>query len=80
MPRYFFHVRDRQGLLRDEEGRELPSPEVARAEAAKGVRSILSEEVGHGTLDLLGSVEVLDEAGHLVFSLRFDEAVEIRAA
>ena len=33
MARYYFHIRDGNNLIRDEEGIELPSLEAARAEA-----------------------------------------------
>ncbi len=33
MARYYFHIRDGNNLIRDEEGTELPSLEAARAEA-----------------------------------------------
>jgi hypothetical protein len=63
----------------DEEGRELPDLEVARAEALKGVRGILAEDVLQGQLNLKGRLELLDEAGALLFTLPFAETVVILA-
>ena len=34
MPRYFFHLRDDEELIRDEEGADLPDLAAARKEAA----------------------------------------------
>ena len=78
MPRYFFHVRDGSGLAEDEEGRELPNVESARAEAIKGVRSIISDEVKRGLIDLRGDITVTDKDGVALLLLEFEEAVELR--
>ncbi len=77
MPRYHFHVYDSFGLVEDEEGRELPSVDAVRREALKGVRSILSDELKQGRLDLRGRVEVKDGDGSIVLTLHFREAVEL---
>jgi hypothetical protein len=77
MPRYYFHVRDGGGLVEDEEGRELADADVARNEALKGVRSIVSEEAKQGLVDLRGTLEVHDGA-RLVLSLPFSDAIELR--
>ena len=78
MPRYFFHVRNGIGDAEDEEGRELPSVEAARREAIKGVRSIISDEVKQGLIDLRGEITVTDEDGAALIRLGFEEAVELR--
>lgn len=77
MSLYYFNVRNGIGLVEDEEGCELASLEQARAEAVRGARSIIADEVLQGKLDLSGSIEVLDEAGELLFALSFGEAVTI---
>ena len=78
MPRYFFHVRNGIGDAEDEEGRELPSVEAARREAIKGARSIISDEVKQGLIDLRGEITVTDEDGAALIRLGFEEAVELR--
>lgn len=78
MPRYFFHVRNSIGNAEDEEGRDLSSLEEARREAVKGIRSIISDEVKQGLIDLRGEITVTDEDGAAVLKLRFEEAVELR--
>lgn len=78
MPHYYFHVRNGNGLVEDEEGRDLPDRATARAEALKGVRSILSEDVLAGFLDLQGRIDVVEEAGEPVLSMDFGEAVDVR--
>ena len=77
MPRYHFDVQNGAGLVLDDEGRELPNLEVARKEAIKGIRSLISAEVEKGSLDLTGRLTVRDGAARTVILLRFDEAVSI---
>lgn len=45
MPRYFFHVRDSDGLSEDNEGAILPGDEQARLEALKAAREMLAEKI-----------------------------------
>ncbi len=77
MPRYRFNVDNSIGFVADEEGRELPDLAAARAEALKGVRSILAEDVLNGRLDLKGRLEVTDEAGEILATIGFADAVDI---
>ncbi len=77
MPRFHLNLYNRAGASRDEEGLELPDLDSARAAAIDGIRSLASEEVRRGRLDLAGRVEILDEAGTLLATIAFAEAVEI---
>src|SRR4051812_43221373 len=43
MPRFFFHVRERDKLFEDEEGQELPDVEAAELEAAQSAAEISRE-------------------------------------
>jgi hypothetical protein len=78
MARYHFHIHDGAGFVEDEEGRELPDLEAARREGLRGIRSIVSEDLMNGVLDLRGRLEVVDDAGHRVLTIPFAEAVDIR--
>lgn len=77
MPRYFFHILNSVGYAEDDEGSELADIDVARREAIAGVRSILSEEVREGRIDLRGRIDVVDADGKCVLSVPFSEAVEV---
>jgi hypothetical protein len=77
VPLFYFHLHDRFGSVPDPEARELADLEVVRAQALKGARSIISEDVGYGRIDLTGRIDVCDEAGELVLSLPFRDAVEL---
>jgi hypothetical protein len=80
MPRYRFNIYNGTGLTEDEEGRELASDDAIRAEALKGIRSILGEDIMSGVLDLRGRLEILDEAGDLYLTVPFADAVTIIGA
>lgn len=45
MPRYFFHVRDADGLSLDTEGAVLSSDEGAFIEAVQAAREMLAEKI-----------------------------------
>lgn len=77
MPRFFFNIRNGNGLTPDDEGRDFGDLGEARAEAVKGIRSIMGEEAKAGRIDLRGRIEMTDEAGAEVGSVGFGEAVEI---
>ena len=78
MPRFFLHVHNRTGFARDEEGAEFPDLAAARESALVGIRSILSEEVGQGTLDLNGRIDICGENGEVLAAVPFSAAVELR--
>jgi hypothetical protein len=78
MPLFHLHVYDRAGVACDEEGIDLPDLATARACAIDGIRSIASQDVRGGLLDLEGRVEIADDAGTVLGIVRFPEAVEVR--
>ncbi|MEY9223113.1 DUF6894 family protein [Bradyrhizobium ottawaense] len=45
MPRYYFDLRDDNGIALDEEGLELASPRAVRAEAAKSLADMARDAV-----------------------------------
>lgn len=78
MARFYFHVFNGNGETHDDEGIELANLDEARAQAVTGIRSILRDEVTHGTLDLTGVLKVADDAEHILMEISFGEAVDIR--
>jgi hypothetical protein len=76
VPRFFFHVFD-DAVIRDEEGIELADAEAARRTALEGARAMMCEQLVKGRLSLHHRVEVEDEEGGAVLTLRFGDAVEI---
>ena len=76
MPRYFLHLVDGERLV-DEDGQELPDLNAAREEAIRNVRSIMADEVGRGRLPLAPVIEVTSEAGQVLLTVLFAEAIRI---
>lgn len=79
MPLYFFHLRDGTDTLIDAEGVELDTPAAARAMALLQARDIISHEALKGEINLRQRIDVVDSAGNLLVTLRFDDAVKIRS-
>lgn len=75
MARYYFHVSDSTGRLRDEEGRELANLAAAHRVAIEGARSLISADVMQGKLSLDGVISVVDEASSAVLELTYRAAV-----
>lgn len=76
MPRYFLHIVNSVGRVRDEDGSEHPDARSAREEAILSIRAILSEEVRmEGKLDLGGHIEITDEHGTVLEIVTFSSAV-----
>lgn len=77
MSLFYFHVCNGHGLIEDEEGQELPDLEAARAVATRGARDIMAGEMRHGTLDLSSFIEIEDMDHQLVYTLGFEDAVDL---
>jgi hypothetical protein len=76
VPRFFFHLREDE-FSPDPDGIEFPDAAAAKAAAVDGARGMICDQVKKGRLCLGYALEVEDEAGTPLFTLRFDEAVEI---
>ena len=78
MPLYYFNVYNDDVTL-DPEGAELADPHAARAFAVKAARGLAAEPVLHGHLTGSDRIEIVDDHQKLVDTVRFSDAVEIRA-
>jgi hypothetical protein len=79
MPHYYLHQRNEM-YVRDEEGEDFADLDEARKQAVIGARSILSEEVKAGSLDLRGVIEIADDSGIIVEVVPYRDAVKVRGA
>ena len=78
MPHYYFHLHNDVDVL-DEEGFDLPDVEAARAAAVKSARELMGAQIGdEGRLTLSDWIEVQDESGARILTIRFGDIVEIR--
>ena len=59
MPRYHLNLHNSVGCVPDEEGSEFRDIDAARSSAIESVRSILSDELSRGSLDMRGKIENL---------------------
>lgn len=78
MQTYYFHLRDGTDVLLDPDGRALPSLAAVAGAALLEARAIISAEAKGGRISLNQSIDVEDEAGQVVHSLPFAEAVQIK--
>ena len=63
MPRYYFHVRDRETvILPDSEGIELAGPDLPPGECRKIIESVLSEEGWRDQLSEDRELQVVDDS------------------
>jgi len=69
MPRYFFHIIERNGVIdRDLEGYEFPDADAARQEAHRVANDLVFDALADGTA-ARETIEVIDEWGQLVLRL-----------
>ena len=77
MPNFHLHLHNVHVDASDEEGMEFADLAVAKAKALEGIRGFLGNEVMTGKMDLRGHVDIADDDGVILMTVRFDEAVEI---
>ena len=76
MPRYFMHLVNSTDVILDPDGLEMPADAVERA-AMRAARDCMAGDVQNRQLDLGYRIDVQDEGGKVVHSLRFVDAVEV---
>jgi len=75
--RYYFHLRDGVERLLDPQGIDIDDPAQLERMALKEARAVISQEALEGEINLGQRIEIEDEAGNLVHSLSFADAVRI---
>lgn len=76
MARYYFHVRDRDKLIEDTEGQELPDAAAVRGEALASARELLAEAILLGEPMEHRIFDIVDEGGRKVATIPFSEALD----
>lgn len=76
MPQFFFHLIDSVDVTFDPEGMNMPADAVPGA-ALLQARDCTAGDVKSGRLDLRYRIDAHDEAGELVHTHPFADAVEI---
>lgn len=76
MPRYYFQIVERNAVLDDLDGAELASLQDARREAERAIREIAAEHLQTESRLELTSIQIRNEAGEIIASVTYDEAME----
>jgi hypothetical protein len=76
MARYYFHLCDGADVLLDDEGRELQADDLASAALAEA-RAMMAADALEGHIFLGQKIEIRDEAGTIVHSLEFEDALRV---
>lgn len=73
MPVYYFHLYNDERLL-DPHGKTLPDDAAARQAAVEGISELIAENIVEGRpVELTDRIEVADEAGRIVTTVRFSD-------
>ena len=76
MAEYFVPLRSSDGFTLDEVGLNLADRASVLRTAIKGARDLMNSETGEGRLALSSTIEVDDEAGHPVLTVRFKDVIK----
>jgi hypothetical protein len=76
LPLYFMHFRTPADEMLDPEGVRMPEDTVADA-ALRAARDCMAHDLRAGRIDLTSRIDVHNEAGEIVHTLLFADAVEI---
>jgi hypothetical protein len=79
MARYFFHLRDGHEEILDAEGAEFGDMDAVREAVLVGARDLIAGDVQQGVIDFHFRIEAENEAGEIVYSLPFGQAVRVIA-
>jgi hypothetical protein len=77
MPLYFFHLRDGEDVLLDDDGREFADLQAVAKAALVEARAIIAEEARGGRILLDKYIDVEDASGVVIHRLSFADAVKI---
>lgn len=75
MPTFYFHLRDGNTYVADETGMELNDLNEARAEAVRGARDILADQLRAGEALDGQRIEIADDHGEVLEVVTFKEAL-----
>jgi hypothetical protein len=76
MPLYFLHLRDGTDEVLDPDGVVLPA-EAVQGTALSAARDCIAGDVRRGRIELKFRIDVHDEAGVIVHTIGFADAIEI---
>lgn len=77
MPRFHFDLYNGLGYLPDADGADADDLAHARRLAIEHIRSLLSDDVRNGRLDLRGRIDIADARRSVLLSVPFRDAIEL---
>ena len=77
MPRYFFHVRERDQLVLDPEGEDFDNLDVALREASISAREIVAAQVAAGEPIHARHFEITTAEGKVLKTVPFRDALKL---
>jgi hypothetical protein len=77
MPRYHFNLYN-DLVVPDDEGTKLPNKRAAQDFAVTSIRELIGAEAAMGHIDLTHRIDVTDDCGKPLFTVRFADAVSIK--
>jgi len=77
MTRYFMHLRDGTSELLDPDGVEFETLAAMRTAVMVTIRDLMCGDIRNGVIDLRFRIDAEDEAGSVVYSLAFNDAINI---
>jgi len=76
MPRYFLHLQEPPEVIRDEDGEELETLDLAIEEAKAAARELMAASLeSGGPLGKGRTILIEDEGGTIVARVRFEDAI-----
>ncbi|CUX54786.1 conserved hypothetical protein [Agrobacterium fabrum str. J-07] len=78
MPRYFFHVRDAEGLSVDMEGAILSTDEQAKREAVQAAKEMLAEKILRDEILDGTAFEVVRSDGILIAKIPLKSVIRLK--
>jgi hypothetical protein len=77
MPRYYFHIRDHDGLRKDPEGAEFATVEQAHEEAVRSARELLGQRIVRGEIIDGDAFELTTDDGTIVGIVKFKDLLRL---
>lgn len=75
MPRYYLHLKNREGVVEDLEGSHYADVSEARDDAIEAAREIMAERVLSGQQADGSEFLIADKSGHVLLTVPFETAM-----
>ncbi len=80
MPRYYLHLRERDGMIADQDGIDFPDLQAAMADAKQSIREMVAERIASAEELDIRSIQICDETGRDVGTVTLAAAISATIA